>query len=198
MMCYNRKSADNHTYTSGRPINFFVVTDKTLNNHMGIKSAKAKKRHDKKQNAHRGPTPLIMKDEYQEYGKVTKVCGNCRFKVLLPDMREYLGVLCKRMFKRAWINVDQIVLVSRRDFQEDKVDIIHRYNDDDVRSLIQMKELPHGFMPSSQGDFDDDTDFILESNSTPTPTATATASSEHDPLHLIGLEPDDSINIDDI
>jgi len=155
---------------------------------MGIKSAKAKKRHDKKQNAHRGPMPLILKDEYQEYGKVTKVCGNCRFKVLLPDMREYLGVLCKRMFKRAWINVDQIVLVSRRDFQEDKVDIIHRYNDDDVRSLIQMKELPTGFTPSGH-DNDEETDLILDS-------AMSSDGMTFQPSD-VDLEPD-SVDIDNI
>lgn len=122
---------------------------------MGIKSAKARKRHDKKQNHARGPAPIILKDEYQEYGKVTKICGNCRFMVLLPDRREYLGILCRRLFKRAWITLDQIVLVSRRDFQEDKVDIIHRYRDDDVRTLIQMKELPQALVPSSETSIDD-------------------------------------------
>jgi len=151
---------------------------------MGIKSAKAKKRQDKKQSAHRGPAPLLLKDEFQEYGKVTKVCGNCRFKVLLPDMREYLGVLCKRMFKRAWINVDQIVLVSRRDFQEDKVDIIHRYNDDDVRSLVQMNELPPAFLPSGQDN--DDTDLIIDSS-----MGGHSSSGTFDPVVGIDLAPDD-------
>jgi len=121
---------------------------------MGIKSIKAKKRNDKKQNAHRGPAPISLKDEYQEYGKVTKVCGNCRFMVMLPDSKEYLAVLCRRMFKRAWVSVDQIVLVSRRDFQENKVDIIHRYTDEDVRTLIQMNELPTLFMVSPRDDDD--------------------------------------------
>jgi len=64
---------------------------------------------------------------------------------MLPDKKEYIGVLCKRLYKRAWINVNNIVLISKRDFQEDKIDIIHRYSDDDVRVLLQMKEITPTF-----------------------------------------------------
>jgi len=115
---------------------------------MGIKSAKAKKRHDKKRMAGQGPAQVPFKDEFQEYGKITKLCGNCRFMVQLPDMKEYIGILCKRMYKRAWLSIDQIVLVSRRDFQADKVDIIHRYSDEEVRTLVQLNEITQKFATS--------------------------------------------------
>jgi hypothetical protein len=35
-----------------------------------------------------------------------------------------------------------MVLVSRRDYQDDKVDIIHVYSQSDVKLLIKYDELP--------------------------------------------------------
>lgn len=118
---------------------------------MGIKSLKAKKRFQKKQMNSLQQRVVVTKDEFQEYGKIVKILGNCRFKVVLEDQKEYLGVLCHRLFKRAWINIDSLVLVSRRDFEDSKVDIIHKYSDEDVRYLHRVSAIPSFFYP----DFND-------------------------------------------
>ena len=45
------------------------------------------------------------------------------------------------MVKRVWINNSDFVLVSLRDFQDYKADIIHKYNETDAKKLIQMSEI---------------------------------------------------------
>jgi len=112
---------------------------------MGIKSAKARKRQENKHAGHTVPV-LRTADEFQEYAKIIKVLGDCRFRVVMPDNKECLAILCRKMFRRQWVAKDQIVLVSLRDFQEDKVDIIHRYSDDDCRMLARAEHIPPWFL----------------------------------------------------
>jgi len=115
---------------------------------MGIKSAKSRKRQDAKQAKQQqyNLSNLQLPEPDQEYAKVVKILGDCRFRVCLPNQKEYLGILCRRMFRRVWIQVDNVVLVSLREFQQDKVDIIHRYSDQDVRMLVKHKHIPLHFV----------------------------------------------------
>lgn len=46
------------------------------------------------------------------------------------------------MRKKVWITAGDIVLVGKRDFQDEKVDIIHKYSADEARNLKQYGELP--------------------------------------------------------
>ena len=41
-----------------------------------------------------------------------------------------------------WVNAGDIVLVGLRDFQDDKADVIHKYNADEARNLKAYGELP--------------------------------------------------------
>ena len=43
------------------------------------------------------------------------------------------------MRKRVFVNQNNLVLVSLREWQDDKCDIIEKYNDSDVRQLKQQK-----------------------------------------------------------
>ena len=134
---------------------------------MGIKSIKAKKRQDKKNDKKlqftNGSKPAVrIKEDLQDYARVTNVLGQCRFTVCLSETeKECLAVLCGGLFRRAWITKDTIVLISVRDFQTDKVDIIHKYPDDEVKQLIALKELTTNFAIVNQekGGDDDDMDF---------------------------------------
>merc|ERR1739838_96727 len=47
-----------------------------------------------------------------------------------------------KMRKKVWIVPGDIVLVSCRDFQEDRGDIIHKYLPDEARQLKAKKEIP--------------------------------------------------------
>ena len=36
---------------------------------------------------------------------------------------------------KVWINVGDIILLSVREFQDDKADVINKYNNDEIRAL---------------------------------------------------------------
>ena len=68
------------------------------------------------------------------------------------------------MRKKVWITAGDIVLVAKRDFQDEKVDIVHKYSADEARNLKQYGELPETArinetavdMAMAGGDDDDD------------------------------------------
>lgn len=77
----------------------------------------------------------------QEYAWVTKMLGDMRVMVQSPvDKTERIGVIRGNMRKRVWIHVGDLVLVSLRDFDPDKVDIVFKYMDSEVRLLRKYKE----------------------------------------------------------
>ena len=53
-----------------------------------------------------------------------------------------IGVIRGAMRKKVDINVNDVIIVSVRDFETDKVDVIHKYSNDEVRELIKLKEIP--------------------------------------------------------
>lgn len=46
------------------------------------------------------------------------------------------------MRKKVWINPGDVVLISLRDFQDSRADIILKYSPDEARSLKALGELP--------------------------------------------------------
>lgn len=93
---------------------------------------------------------LEFKEDLQEYAKVFTLLGDRRMTVMLPDQSNILGHVrdaLKR--KRVRVGVDDVVLVSRREFQPDKVDIIHKYTPDEIKNLIQYGEVPEWFGKTS-------------------------------------------------
>lgn len=101
---------------------------------------------------HEAPKTREMeyKGDLQEYGKVVSLLGDRRITIMLPDRTETMGIIgggLKR--KRVYIAVDDVVIASRRDFQEGKLDIIYKYTPEEVKKLIQYQELPGWFDKSS-------------------------------------------------
>lgn len=84
---------------------------------------------------------LILKEDEQEYAKITKLLGNCHCNVLTDDGIELQCGIRGNMRKRVWINNGDFVLISLRDFQSYKGDIIHKYSDTDARTLIKSNDI---------------------------------------------------------
>jgi translation initiation factor 1A len=78
----------------------------------------------------------------QEYAQVVKMLGNGRCECFCFDGVTRLGHIRGKMRKKVWITAGDIVLVGKRDFQDEKVDIIHKYTADEARNLKQYGELP--------------------------------------------------------
>lgn len=80
------------------------------------------------------------------YAKIITTLGDCRFTCLIDTGQELVGRISGRAKKRGRINVGDIVLVSKRDFEtgitrSEKVDILHKYNPDTARKLQNWGEL---------------------------------------------------------
>lgn len=86
-------------------------------------------------------------DEHQDYVRIIKMLGNRRCTgFMYRTGKEYLCVIRGNMKRRVWINSGDIVLVSTREYQDEKLDIFHKYNPKEIRHLQKTKELPPDIM----------------------------------------------------
>ena len=116
-----------------------------------------------KRKARRQPSKreLVYKDDGQEYACVMKMLGNGRCELQCLDGIQRLGNIRGKLKHKVWIKLSDHVLVSLREFQDDKCDIIHKYTQEEVRTLecygemktcIEIKEEQDQGVPF---DFDD-------------------------------------------
>ncbi|PAV16396.1 nucleic acid-binding protein [Pyrrhoderma noxium] len=118
---------------------------------------------------------LVFKEEGQEYAQVTKMLGNGRLEAQCFDGKKRLAHIRGKLRKKVWINQGDIILLSLRDYQDDKADVLVKYNADEARSLKLYGELPEtakinetdameggdeecGFEFGGEGDEDDELD----------------------------------------
>ena len=91
-------------------------------------NVKGGKKHKRNKNQNIQPKNLRLKEEGQEYAQITRCNGNCRFDVLCFDGKERMAIMCGAMRKRRFVNAKDIVLVSLREWQDTKCDIIDSYD----------------------------------------------------------------------
>jgi len=89
---------------------------------------------------------LIYKQEMEEYAQIIKALGDRRFSVMFPDKKEFIAMVPGRFRKRCWMKVGDIVIVSRREFQNSKMDILHKYTDEEIKILAKEYEIPPFFL----------------------------------------------------
>jgi translation initiation factor 1A len=67
------------------------------------------------------------------------------------------------MQKKVWINVGDIILISLRDYQDEKADVIYKYNPDEARALKAKGELPENakINEGGEGDENEENDGIM-------------------------------------
>jgi len=87
---------------------------------------------------------LIFKEDGQEYGQVRRMLGNGRCEVWCCDQKQRLCHIRGKMRKKVWVCQGDVVLVSLRDFQDDKGDIIVKYTPEEARNLKAYGEVPEG------------------------------------------------------
>lgn len=84
---------------------------------------------------------VIYKTIDQDYAEIIKSLGDCRFTCKSKTTNnEVMGHIRGSIKNRIWINPGDTVLISKRSFQEGKVEIIHKYNEYDVKELYEMGE----------------------------------------------------------
>lgn len=102
---------------------------------------------------------LVFKEDGQEYAQVTKMLGNGRLEALCFDGVKRLCHIRGKLRKKVWINAGDIILLGLRDFQDNKADVILRYNPDEAMSLRAYGELPEDVKIDETVDMNEDVDF---------------------------------------
>lgn len=85
------------------------------------------------------PRKIQKPTDDQEYGLILKCLGGSRFSVKLQNGKTVIAKLRGKLrssSKKKWnVDVDVIVLLSTRDFQENVVDIISVFDNNECRQL---------------------------------------------------------------
>lgn len=97
--------------------------------------------HQKKHTQQHSRHDLQLKEDGQEYANVTKLVGEGRLLAKCADGVERLCHIRGAMRKKVWIVQGDTVLISLRDFQDGKADVIVKYSEHEVRMLRSMGEI---------------------------------------------------------
>jgi len=105
---------------------------------------------------------LVFKQPGQEYAQVVRMLGNGRLEAFCFDGKNRLCHIRGKMRKRVWVNQGDIILLGLRDFQNDKADVILKYNEDEARRLKKMGELPMEAKINDVGDTGDPDNKVMQ------------------------------------
>ena len=156
---------------------------------------KGGKKHKRNKNEELKEKTLRLKEEGQEYAQITRCLGNCRFTVLCFDGKERMATMCGGMRKRRFVNVNDIVLVSLREWQDEKCDIIDNYDDNLTRKMKEKGIIPDSIKldsdkPNDSDSEDENMGFVF---STDMPD-----SYEEEIINSDDEDPNNKIDLDDI
>jgi translation initiation factor 1A len=91
--------------------------------------------------------------------------GNGRLESMCFDGVKRLAHIRGKLRKKVWINQGDIILLSLRDYQDEKGDVILKYTADEARSLKAYGELPESAKineTDTYGDGDGDCGFEFD------------------------------------
>jgi len=139
---------------------------------MGRNSGKGGKGQKKQRNKEvdTSKRSLLLKDSeaLHEYAQIMKALGDRRFQVSCFDGQNRVAHIPGKFNKRMFFSTDDVVLVQLRDYQPDKVDIIHKYTSDEIRTLKKMGEIP-STAATAEADLNSDNDteaVVFDDNNT--------------------------------
>lgn len=104
---------------------------------------------------------LEFKEEGQEYARVLKMLGDGRIEGRCSDGEVRVCHIRGKMRKRVWINPGDLILVDIRQYQQDKADVVYKYNEDEARTLQSYGELTDG---TAKEDQEKDEDRVIRFN----------------------------------
>jgi len=106
---------------------------------------------------------LLFREEDQQYGRVIAMLGNRRINIDCLDGVKRMGIIRGSMKRGAINRVRQgdFVLCSLRDYQDDKCDVVHKYDMDEIRRLKGYGEIDASVKLQEES-FGGDADLNLE------------------------------------
>ena len=88
---------------------------------------------------------FLFREDEQEYARIIKQLGDARFECQIFNTNtetNVIGKICGSMRNRVWINIGDVVLVSKRSFDSSNCDVIHKYTPDEASKLRSLEEIP--------------------------------------------------------
>ena len=98
---------------------------------------------------------IIFRELDQEYAQVTALLGNCRLRLNCIDGKTRIGKIRGAIRKKSWISMNDVVLVSLRDFEDDKCDVLLVYKSHEVVYLQKLGEIPSSIKTTDKMDADE-------------------------------------------
>lgn len=99
---------------------------------------------------------IFEPDDSQDYAIVTSMLGNGRLMATCSDGVSRMARIRGSMRKyggKVIIQPGDLILVAKRDYEEDKVDVFHKYSHEEVHDLMRWDYLPESIKKAlSQGD----------------------------------------------
>jgi len=108
----------------------------------------------------KGKKPVLQEDrelrfanESEEYAQITKILGDGRFQCKCADGIDRIAHVRGKFRKRVWLANGDIILVSLREFEPEKCDVVEKYKDKELAKLKSNGEIPDSFtLPSSSNE----------------------------------------------
>ena len=99
---------------------------------------------------------LVIKDEGEEYAQILRLLGQGRVEAKCFDGQKRMCTIRGKLRNRVWINVGDIILVSLREFGDDKADVVHKYYPEEAFELQDLGEIPENItinegLPDEEG-----------------------------------------------
>ena len=108
---------------------------------------------------------LLMKEEGQDYAQILRLLGQGRVEAnCFEGPTKRMCTIRGKLRNRVWINAGDIILISLREFGDDKADVIHKFYPEEAFELQELGEIPANVainegMPDE--DADDDNDLLV-------------------------------------
>ena len=99
---------------------------------------------------------LQYKGESEEYAQVIKILGDGRFECNCADGVKRVAHVRGKMRKRIWIANGDIIIVSLRDFEPEKCDVVEKYKEKEVAKLKKAGEIPDSMVLPSSSEADEE------------------------------------------
>lgn len=102
-----------------------------------------KRKHHKKRKKSSKTTSsdLVYKDDGQEYARIIRLLGGPNLEIICEDGIKRMGVIRGNMRNKIWVSIGDYLLVSLREFQDEKCDVLLRYTPENVRALKSYGEI---------------------------------------------------------
>jgi translation initiation factor 1A len=110
---------------------------------------------------------MVYKQSDQLYAILEENKGNLRFNCVCDDNKPRFAHVPGSFHKRVWFRKDDVVLVSVREFQPDKCDILYKYNQSEIEILKSQNLFPYllDYKPDMEDFVESDSESDSESES---------------------------------